>query len=138
MKVFCCLLLLLNGAQCWWIFSSTETEQPAVTAVKETARPVAFEIDTAEHKFLAEAQQFLDIPQLDQCQHKVLVLLQCVCVCVCTCGTQLDQCQHKVLVLLQCVCVCGIKWHERHLLDNQGPLMHGRGSRQGRWVRARS
>ena len=37
---------------------------------------VSFEMKTAEQKFLAEAQQFLDLSPLDRCQHQVWAYIQ--------------------------------------------------------------
>ncbi len=62
-------LLFLQGAQSWWPFSSQPRSESS--AVEETKRPITFEINSVEQKFLAEAQHFLDLPQLDQCQHGV-------------------------------------------------------------------
>ena len=44
-------------------FSAADPEPPGEV--------VPFEMKTAEQKFLAEAQQFLDLPALDRCQHQV-------------------------------------------------------------------
>lgn len=71
-------LLLVHSAWGWWIFSSTASTDTESGNGKIERRPVAFEINSAEQKFLAEAQQFLDLPQLDQCQHMVRELGCCV------------------------------------------------------------
>ena len=57
----------------WWPFSSGEGEkegnkEPAEAAV---ATRVGFEMATAEQKFLAEAQKYLDLPPLEACQYQV-------------------------------------------------------------------
>lgn len=53
----------------WWPFSSGE-EHKEVSPVA-TREPVAFEMASAEQKFLAEAQQFLNLPPLEACQYEV-------------------------------------------------------------------
>lgn len=53
----------------WWPFSGSE-EREEVSSV-EAREPVAFEMASAEQKFLAEAQQFLNLPPLEACQHEV-------------------------------------------------------------------
>ena len=72
LKVVLILLLPVLG-RCWWPFSSGEQEDTPSqdAAALETRKVVQFEMSSAEQKFLAEAQQFLDLPQLDQCQHVV-------------------------------------------------------------------
>ena len=84
-RLFCGLLLLLPGGHSWWIFSSSDSESNPPVKETHVHRPVAFEIESVEHKFLAEAQQFLNIPELDHCQHKVVcVLCNIICEsCVC-------------------------------------------------------
>ena len=37
---------------------------------------VPFEMKTADQRFLAEAQQFLDLSPLDRCQHQVRACIQ--------------------------------------------------------------
>lgn len=77
------LLLLPLLGDCWWPFSSSEEEvTPQQEGALEMRKVVQFEMSSAEQRFLAEAQQFLDLPQLDQCQHVVsinhcIVLYQC-------------------------------------------------------------
>ena len=68
------LFLLPTASYGWWIFSSSESGSDESSSSPETRRPVQFEMTTAEQKFLAEAQTFLDLPQLDQCQHVVSAL----------------------------------------------------------------
>lgn len=68
------LVLLPVMGRCWWPFSSSDQEDtPEQDGVLETRRVVQFEMSSAEQTFLAEAQQFLDLPQLDQCQHVVSI-----------------------------------------------------------------
>ncbi len=68
--VFVCML---GFSQAWWPFSSSgnseEEEKGAHTA--EQLEMVRFEMSTAEQKFLAEAQQFLDLSGLERCQYQV-------------------------------------------------------------------
>ncbi len=64
------LASVLGLSQCWWPFSSSEDVQ------KEEREPeqlemTRFEMRTAEQKFLAEAQQFLDLSSLEKCQYQV-------------------------------------------------------------------
>ena len=84
------LFLLPTASYGWWIFSSGESERDESNSSPETRRPVQFEMTTAEQKFLAEAQTFLDLPRLDQCQHVVSVLqvpvVPVVCYGVCAAG----------------------------------------------------
>ncbi len=79
MKCVCVVafLLSLQGVQCWWPFSSSDPRSES-SAVEEAKRPITFEINSVEQKFLAEAQHFLDLPQLDQCQHGVGYPTACV------------------------------------------------------------
>lgn len=53
----------------WWPFSGSE-EREEVSSVT-AHEPVAFEMASAEQKFLAEAQQFLNLSPLEACQHEV-------------------------------------------------------------------
>ena len=65
------------GTVCWWPFSSSSSEnEPTVNEASsgQLRRAVEFEMTTAEQKFLAEAQQFIELSQLDQCQHLVCVV----------------------------------------------------------------
>ena len=73
-RVGCLLVcLLLPVAVCgWWPFSgggSQAKEEPANDDASRKA--VAFEMVSAEQRFLNEAQQFLDLSPLDQCLHGV-------------------------------------------------------------------
>lgn len=54
-------------AASWWPFSSAGEDGGPIVA----REPVAFEMASAEQKFLAEAQQYLDLSPLEACQHKV-------------------------------------------------------------------
>ena len=86
--VFWLLIATLMGAEAfWWPFSSDSeggSEQETAVASRE---PVAFEMASAEQKFLAEAQQFLNVPPLEACQYKVSSHTSCrawwrvYCVC---------------------------------------------------------
>ena len=59
----------------WWPFSSGELEENAeVAAPVAPKEPVTFEMANAEQKFLAEAQEYLNLSPLEACQHQV-----CVC-----------------------------------------------------------
>lgn len=58
----------------WWPFSGGEESKEASEASSVASRePVAFEMASAEQKFLVEAQQFLNLPPLEACQHEVCV-----------------------------------------------------------------
>ena len=73
-----CLALLVTACSCWWPFSDDSPEataSPEPSAQLETRTAVPFEMMTAEQKFLAQAQQFLDLPPLDKCQNQVSVLV---------------------------------------------------------------
>lgn len=67
------LLIFPLGGFSWWPFSSSlsDNEPKLSESSSELRRAVDFEMATSEQKFLAEAQQFLDLSQLDQCQHLV-------------------------------------------------------------------
>ena len=80
------VLALLGGVDSWWPFGSSAEEsemaEEATATVSEEVSggrasavavglPVPFEITTAEKKFLSEAQQYLDLPPLEQCQYQV-------------------------------------------------------------------
>ena len=72
-----CLLVIVvsltqrEAGALWWPFSIDEADdEPTAAAVQSAAGPVAFEMATAEQKFLAEAQQYLNLPPLEACQHK--------------------------------------------------------------------
>ena len=71
------LCALLATGNCWWPFDDTTEEGGEVAkesgdAVETSApEPVPFEMTTAEKKFLAEAQQYLDLPPLERCQYQV-------------------------------------------------------------------
>ena len=59
----------------WWPFSSDELEENAEPAAPVAPRePVTFEMANAEQKFLAEAQEYVNLSPLEACQHQV-----CVC-----------------------------------------------------------
>ena len=73
-----CLALLVTTCTCWWPFSDDSPEataSPEPHAHLESRTAVPFEMMTAEQKFLAQAQQFLDLPPLEKCQHQVGVLV---------------------------------------------------------------
>lgn len=61
---------LLGAEAFWWPFSSDEGDREPETAMA-AREPVAFEMASVEQKFLAEAQQFLNLPPLEACQYKV-------------------------------------------------------------------
>lgn len=69
------VLTLLATGNCWWPFGDTTEEGGEVVEESgdavEASAPVPFEITTAEKKFLAEAQQYLDLPPLERCQYQV-------------------------------------------------------------------
>ena len=74
--VCACLAVWLALGECWWPFSSeTADEETRVEASHgpsvNPGAPVAFEMKSAEQKFLAEANQFLELPPLERCQNKV-------------------------------------------------------------------
>lgn len=75
--VMIAVLMLGRGRETeafWWPFSSSEERKEASDASSVASRePVAFEMASAEQKFLAEAQQFLNLPPLEACQHEVCV-----------------------------------------------------------------
>ena len=56
----------------WWPFSSGENAEAAAPVAPR--EPVTFEMANAEQKFLAEAQEDLNLSPLEACQHQV-----CVC-----------------------------------------------------------
>ena len=56
----------------WWPFSGEEEDSEPATAMAPS-EPVAFETASVEQKFLAEAQQYLNLPPLEACQHHVSV-----------------------------------------------------------------
>lgn len=66
------LLATVAVGRCWWPFSSEssgkEEEGLEVVAV---ASAVPFEMNSAEQKFLMEAQQLLELPPLEACQYQV-------------------------------------------------------------------
>ena len=77
MAIFCLYVIMVavfGGGRTvgaiWWPFSSSEedAEPPAPVAPRE---PVAFEMANAEQKFLAEAQEYLNMSPLEACQHQV-------------------------------------------------------------------
>ena len=70
------LMVALSGSGAeafWWPFSSGEKEetQPSAAVQAPPSGPVAFEMNSAEQKFLAEAQEILNLPPLEACQHQV-------------------------------------------------------------------
>ena len=69
----------------WWPFSdgeddNGEVETPPQPRLEADSRPVSFEMASAEQKFLAEAQQFLDLSPLEACQHRVGRAVPCMAV----------------------------------------------------------
>lgn len=78
-KNICLLLLQLSLGRSWWLFSGKdehpETDVGSSDSQQKERRLAAlpFEINSAEQRFLAEAQQFLDLSPLEQCQHKVML-----------------------------------------------------------------
>ena len=77
-KTIFLLLLQLSQGRSWWLFSGKD-EHPETDVSSDSQqqerRPAAlpFEISSVEQKFLAEAQQYLDLSPLEQCQHKVIL-----------------------------------------------------------------
>lgn len=73
--VLAVLCTLLATGNCWWPFGDTTEEEGEVAKESgggvETSAPVPFEMTTAEKRFLAEAQQYLDLPPLERCQYQV-------------------------------------------------------------------
>ena len=72
--LFVAVLLWVSVTEAlWWPFSSGEGEEtpPAAAAPAPPSGPVTFEMNSAEQKFLAEAQAILNLPPLEACQHKV-------------------------------------------------------------------
>ena len=73
--VMLALFLLISPiSKGWWIFSD-----PQISSGKETQKEgqksqkiANFEVLDAEDKFLAIAKEYLDLPALDRCQHKVI------------------------------------------------------------------
>ncbi len=85
----------------WWPFSSVDKEKEAVQQKEhpaiETTVPAKFEIATADSKFLADAQQLLNMSPLDKCQTKVVSKLRS------SCGEMSDEALGKLAVhLLNC------------------------------------
>lgn len=74
------VVIMVRGVEgFWWPFSNDDTdEQPRIVAIQEAKEPVAFEMATAEQKFLAEAQQYLNLSPLEACQYQVSILYQCI------------------------------------------------------------
>ena len=74
MKTFFFLVFYLHITLAWWPFSK-DSDKDEDTANENTPQKdgvlVPFEINSAEQKFLQEAKQLLDLPPLEQCQHKV-------------------------------------------------------------------
>ncbi|KAL5491001.1 hypothetical protein EMCRGX_G016214 [Ephydatia muelleri] len=83
-KTIFLLLLQLSQGRSWWLFSGKD-EHPETDVSSDSQqqerRPAAlpFEISSVEQKFLAEAQQYLDLSPLEQCQHKVITELKDTC-----------------------------------------------------------
>lgn len=78
--LLCLLILILHtrSARGWWPFSTADTEEETATAEDDQDGspqvqqvPAKFEVSTAEQKFLAEAQKYLDMSPLEKCQHGV-------------------------------------------------------------------
>ena len=67
-------LALVAACSCWWPFSDDSLEAAASPEPKpvqlESKTAVPFEMMSAEQKFLAQAQQFLDLPPLEKCQNQ--------------------------------------------------------------------
>ena len=72
--LFVGVLLGFSGTEAlWWPFSSGGEEEtlPSAAVPSPPSGPVTFEINSAEQKFLAEAQAILNLPPLEACQHQV-------------------------------------------------------------------
>ena len=71
-----CISLALTGMTYgWWPFSSS-SEDNVLEEEEARATPaglVQFEMKSAEQKFLAEAQQLLDLSPLERCQNEVRI-----------------------------------------------------------------
>lgn len=72
-RLLVALLLGYGTEALWWPFSSDEVDEkpPTAAAPVPPSGPVAFEMSSAEQKFLAEAQAILNLPPLEACQHQV-------------------------------------------------------------------
>ena len=72
-RLLVALLLGCGTEALWWPFSSDEVDEkrPTAAAPAPPSGPVAFEMNSAEQKFLAEAQAILNLPPLEACQHQV-------------------------------------------------------------------
>jgi hypothetical protein len=74
-------VLVLPKSRGWWLFD----DPPEISRVKmskesdESREIVQFEALSAEDKFLAIAKEYLDLPALDRCQHKVMDELKKAC-----------------------------------------------------------
>lgn len=56
----------------WWPFSSGgEPSEERRASVDVARQAIPFEMRSAEQKFLAEAQQYLDLSPLEACQFRV-------------------------------------------------------------------
>ena len=56
----------------WWPFSSGgEPSEESRASVEVARQAIPFEMRSAEQKFLAEAQQYLDLSPLEACQYRV-------------------------------------------------------------------
>ena len=55
----------------WWPFSTGEGAEMEIETEAVRREPVAFEMASAEQKFLAEAQHYMGLSPLEACQQEV-------------------------------------------------------------------
>ena len=76
---FLFFLSLSGGCHGWWPFSTSQepaeaSSRPQIAEGEEKQVrhvPAKFEVATAEQKFLAEAQKYMELSALEKCQHAV-------------------------------------------------------------------